>query len=57
MLEKLKDNALIVGWIFLLSGWVIWDISYHDGYRPLIPMICFIISVLIFVYDLIRNKI
>jgi len=55
MLEKLKDNAMLVGWVFLIVGWIIFFAETVTG-PTLIPVIFFGSAVIIFVYDMIRNK-
>lgn len=55
-LEWLKENALIAGWVFLTLGWIVFFADSITGTRPVIPLVLSGISLVIFVYDLVRNK-
>ena len=52
-LELLNHSAVLIGWVFLIIGWVVFGVECHTGHT-LIPLIFFGTSLAIYLYDVIR---
>jgi len=56
MKNFIKDYAVVTGYVFLLVGWLIFAIEEFNHNHTFIPAIPFTVSIILFIYDLIKNK-